>query len=146
MFMMPTIDMVATGKNIERLRKVAGLSVRDLQDVFGFATPQAIYKWQHGTAMPTIDNLVVLAALLQVKVDDILVVPLRKQKMPSSGIGSRTSENKLPLQANPSYKMLPTRKAAIKNHRQLPRKHLSVKNRPAFRRPVSLCFSLFYSS
>lgn len=74
MFMMPTIDMVATGKNIERLRKVAGLSVRDLQDVFGFATPQAIYKWQHGTAMPTIDNLVVLAALLQVKIDDILVV------------------------------------------------------------------------
>ena len=57
MFMMPTIDMVATGKNIERLRKIAGLSVRDLQDVFGFATPQAIYKWQHGTAMPTIDEL-----------------------------------------------------------------------------------------
>lgn len=74
MFAMPVIDMAATGKNIERMRKSAGLSVRDLQDVFGFATPQAIYKWQHGTAMPTIDNLVVLAALLQVKVDDILVV------------------------------------------------------------------------
>ena len=72
--MMPTIDMVATGKNIERLRKVAGLSVRDLQDVFSFATPQAIYKWQHGTAMPTIDNLVVLADVLQVRIDDILVV------------------------------------------------------------------------
>ena len=74
MFMMPTIDMVATGKNIERLRKAAGLSVRDLQEVFGFATPQAIYKWQHGTAMPTIDNLVVLADVLQVRIDDILVV------------------------------------------------------------------------
>lgn len=74
MIMMPTIDMAATGKNIERLRKTAGLSVKDLQDVFGFATPQAIYKWQHGTAMPTIDNLVVLAALLQVKIDDILVI------------------------------------------------------------------------
>lgn len=74
MFAMPVIDMAATGKNIERMRKSAGLSVRDLQDVFGFATPQAIYKWQHGTAMPTIDNLVVLAALLQIKVDDILVV------------------------------------------------------------------------
>lgn len=72
--MIPTIDMVATGKNIERLRNEAGLSVRDLQDVFGFSTPQAIYKWQHGTAMPTIDNLVVLAALLQVTIDDILVV------------------------------------------------------------------------
>ena len=74
MYAMPTIDMVATGKNIERLRKNAGLSVRDLQDVFGFGTPQAIYKWQHGTAMPTIDNLVVLADVLQVRIDDILVV------------------------------------------------------------------------
>ena len=74
MFTMPTIDMVATGKNIERLRKNAGISVRDLQDVFGFGTPQAIYKWQHGTAMPTIDNLVVLADVLQVRIDDILVV------------------------------------------------------------------------
>ncbi len=74
MYAMPTIDMVETGKNIERLRKLAGISVRDLQNVFGFGTPQAIYKWQHGTAMPTIDNLVVLADVLQVRIDDILVV------------------------------------------------------------------------
>jgi len=70
----PTIDMVGTGQNINRLRQAAGISVRDLQDIFGFATPQAIYKWQHGTALPTIDNLVVLAAVLGVKVDDILVM------------------------------------------------------------------------
>lgn len=79
MFVMPIIDMVATGKNIEMLRKAAGISVRDLQDVFGFGTPQAIYKWQHGAAMPTIDNLVVLAAVLQVKIDDILVVDVEVQ-------------------------------------------------------------------
>ena len=70
---LPVIDMVRTGQNIARLRKQAGLSVRDLQDVFGFATPQAIYKWQQGVALPTIDNLVVLAAVLQVRLDDILV-------------------------------------------------------------------------
>jgi len=52
MFTMPTINMVATGKNILRLREEAGLSVRDLQEIFGFATPQVIYKCQHGTAMP----------------------------------------------------------------------------------------------
>ena len=74
MFNMPAIDMVATGKNIIRLREKAGLTVRDLQDVFGFATPQAIYKWQHGTAMPNIDNLVVLANVLGVTMDDIIVV------------------------------------------------------------------------
>lgn len=71
---MPTIDMVATGRNIVRLREAAGMTVRDIQDIFGFATPQAVYKWQHGTAMPTIDNLVVLAAVFEVTVDQILVV------------------------------------------------------------------------
>ena len=69
----PTIDMVRTGQNINRLRKLAGVSVKDLQDVFGFATPQAIYKWQNGTALPTVDNLIVLAALFGVRIDDILV-------------------------------------------------------------------------
>ena len=70
----PTINLVATGQNIVRLRKAAGLSVKDLQDIFGFATPQAIYKWQKGTAMPTIDNLVVLAMVFRVKMDDIIIV------------------------------------------------------------------------
>lgn len=74
MFHFPTIDMVKTGQNIMRLRKQNGFSVKDLQEVFGFTTPQAIYKWQHGTAMPSIDNLVALAALFGVAVDDILVV------------------------------------------------------------------------
>lgn len=74
MNMIPTINMVATGRNVTRLREKAGLTVKDLQDVFGFATPQAIYKWQHGTALPTIDNLVVLAAVFDVAIDDILVI------------------------------------------------------------------------
>lgn len=70
----PTIDMMMTGQNIVDLRRNAGLSVKDLQDIFGFATPQAIYKWQHGTALPTIDNMVVLAAVFHVRIDDILVM------------------------------------------------------------------------
>lgn len=74
MFTIPAINMAKTGQNIVILRKQAGLSVKDLQDAFGFGTPQAIYKWQQGLALPTIDNLVVLAALLGVKIDDILVV------------------------------------------------------------------------
>lgn len=74
MIMLPAIDMVATGRNISMMRKQAGLSVKDLQDFFGFATPQAIYKWQHGAAMPTIDNLVALAMIFGVSMEDILVV------------------------------------------------------------------------
>lgn len=74
MFNIPTVDLVATGKNIEKLRKEAGLSVKDLQNIFGFGTPQAIYKWQHGTALPTVDNLVLLSAIFKVSIDKILVV------------------------------------------------------------------------
>ncbi len=70
----PTVNPEATGQNIVRLRKAAGLSVRDLQCILGFSTPQAIYKWQKGTAMPTIDNLVMLAMIFHVKMDDIVVV------------------------------------------------------------------------
>ena len=70
----PVVNMTATGRNIVRLRKQAGMTVRDLQDIFGFSNPQAIYKWQRGQAMPTIDNLVVLAAALGVGLDDIIIV------------------------------------------------------------------------
>ncbi len=69
----PVIDIAATGQNITRLRKAAGVSVRDLQAVMGFTNPQAIYKWQNGCCLPSIDNLVILAAVLDTTVDDILV-------------------------------------------------------------------------
>ena len=74
MYTMPVINMVKTGQNIMNLRVAAGLSVKDLQDILGFATPQAIYKWQHGTTLPTVDNLVVLAAVFHVHMDEILVL------------------------------------------------------------------------
>lgn len=83
----PTIDMVKTGQNIIKLREQAGLTVKDLQDIFGFTTPQAIYKWQHGTTMPTLDNLVVLASALNVHVDDILVLKTENE----AGVSGQTS-------------------------------------------------------
>ena len=72
--------MRETGKRIERLRKDAGLTVKDLQECFGFSTPQALYKWQSGMALPTVDNLVVLSKLLGVKVDDILALEDEMQR------------------------------------------------------------------
>ena len=74
MVRVPYINTVATGENIIRMRMEAGFTVKDMQAVFGFATPQAIYKWIHGTAMPSIDNLVILAAVLGVTIDEIIVV------------------------------------------------------------------------
>ena len=69
----PVIDLIATGQNIKNLRVAAGISVRDLQSILGFTNPQAIYKWQNGDSLPSIDNLVILAAVLGVTIDEILV-------------------------------------------------------------------------
>ncbi len=69
----PVIDLTATGKNIMSLRQARGMTVRDLQAYFGFAEPQAIYKWQSGKSLPTVDNLYALSVLLDVPMDDILV-------------------------------------------------------------------------
>lgn len=69
----PTIDLRATGENIIRLRKSNGLTVRELQEYFGFEEPQAIYKWQQGKSLPTVDNLFALSHLFGVSMNDILV-------------------------------------------------------------------------
>lgn len=70
---MPIIDMQETGKNIDRLRRERGLSVRDIQDFFGFGTVNTVYTWIRGKKLPSIDNLVILADMLGTTIDDILV-------------------------------------------------------------------------
>lgn len=69
----PTIDLKATGKRISTLRLEKGYSVKDLQDFFGFEQPQAIYKWQWGQSLPSVDNLFALSRLFNTSIDDILV-------------------------------------------------------------------------
>lgn len=69
----PVIDPAATGNNIRRLRMERGLTVKDLQSYFGFEEPRAIYKWQKGETLPSVDNLYALGSLLDVPMDQILV-------------------------------------------------------------------------
>ena len=70
---LPVVDIAATGEMINKLRKEAGLSVRDIQEVMGFSTPQAIYKWIWGKSMPKVDNLVILSALFNTSLDNIVI-------------------------------------------------------------------------
>lgn len=69
----PVIDIESTGANILRLRKLNGLSVKDLQEYFGFEEPQAIYKWQWGKCLPSVDNLFALSKLFNISIEEILV-------------------------------------------------------------------------
>lgn len=70
---MATIDMIATGANIKKIMKDKKMKVVDMQNIMGFNTPQAIYKWFRGDAMPSIDNMVIMASVLDIRIDDIIV-------------------------------------------------------------------------
>ena len=75
---LPVIDPAATGRNIVRLRRQAGLSVRDMQALFGFTTPQAIYKWQNGEALPTLEHIAALSRALGVTIEEIIAFESRE--------------------------------------------------------------------
>ena len=67
------VNAVETGKNIKRLREEKGITVKELQKIFGFDTPQAIYRWQRGEILPCLDNLLVLAKILDVQVENLII-------------------------------------------------------------------------
>ncbi len=77
----PVIDLAATGENISRLRRAKGLTVREVQSYFGFEEPQAIYKWQRGKSLPSVDNLYALSTLLEVSMNEILVSAAPKRNI-----------------------------------------------------------------
>lgn len=70
---MPIIDTQATGQNIKNMMTHNNMHISDIQDIFGFNTPQAIFKWFRGDSIPSIDNIVILASIFNVKIDDIII-------------------------------------------------------------------------
>ena len=73
---MPMINMQKTGANIKMLMKLNNIKVIQIQDILGFNTPQAIYKWLRGESMPSIDNMVILATLLNTTIDNIIITEM----------------------------------------------------------------------
>ena len=72
-FLRPVLDLDATGAKIKTLMKQRGITPRQMQLILNFPYVQTIYNWFAGKNMPTIDNLVVLAQVLGVAMDDIIV-------------------------------------------------------------------------
>lgn len=68
----PSIDMKATGKRIKQLRQINHLKVEDVSSYMGFESPQAVYKWQRGDSLPTVDNLYALSKLFNTPMDNII--------------------------------------------------------------------------
>lgn len=70
----PRIDLVRTGNHLTCLMKEKGITVKAMQDHLGLGSPQAIYKWKRGECLPTLDNLVAIALLLDTTIDKIIIV------------------------------------------------------------------------
>ena len=85
----PVIQGSKTGKKLKELRKKKGYKVAAICDCMGGISEQAVYKWERGDALPSIDNLLALSCLYRVPMEELLVYEetemvsfnLRKNKM-----------------------------------------------------------------
>lgn len=69
----PTLNVKETGIRIKSLRVSNGYSVEEVACYMGFTGPQAVYKWEWGRSLPTVDNLFALSRLYGVAIEEILV-------------------------------------------------------------------------
>ena len=68
----PVIDLQETGKQIRALRKERHLSVRTVCEFMGGISQQAVYKWEAGICLPSLDNMYALSKLFQVSINDMI--------------------------------------------------------------------------
>ena len=62
--------MITLGQRIAHYRKQAGLTQEELAEKCS-VTPQAVSKWENGTADPSTSNLIALAKLYGISAEDI---------------------------------------------------------------------------
>lgn len=75
-YLKPVLDLEATGAKIKTIMKQKGVTPRQLQLILGFPYVQTVYNWFSAKNMPTLDNLVVLAQVLGVTMDEIVVTKM----------------------------------------------------------------------
>ncbi|MBQ2571296.1 MAG: helix-turn-helix transcriptional regulator, partial [Treponema sp.] len=107
-FELPVIDVAETSKNLKKLRVQHGISVAEIQRLLGMENPQSIYTWENSDCkyLPRLDNLVTLAKLYKVSLDDLIVIKTEKADALSVGqpcvFSGLSSEDMSFLQENAS--------------------------------------------
>jgi transcriptional regulator with XRE-family HTH domain len=73
-------DKKMLGENIKNARTEAGISQKDLAD-FLYVTPQAVSRWENGTAEPSVEMIKKISDVLDVSVDWLMdVTPAPKEE------------------------------------------------------------------
>jgi len=76
----PVINVQKTAKNLSVARISAGLSVKDVQEAFGYSSSQLIRRWENGKCLPCAENLVILSHIYDVPVDNLLDITMVGQE------------------------------------------------------------------
>ena len=66
------LDNIGTGLRIKQIMKEKNVGIRNVSRVLNISF-QAVYRWQKGEVLPTLNNLFMLAQILGTNVDDLLV-------------------------------------------------------------------------
>lgn len=77
---MVRISKRGTGKNIRKLLAECGITVREVQEELELDSPQSVYKWLNGKALPSLENLLILGSMLNISMEQILVVEGTEEK------------------------------------------------------------------
>ena len=110
-FELPVIDVAETSKNLKKLRVQHGISVAEIQRLLGMENPQSIYTWENSACkyLTRLDNLVTLAKLYKVSLDDLIVIRTEKADALSVGqpcvFSGLSNENMIFFQENASRKV-----------------------------------------
>lgn len=71
---MKTVNVAETGKKLQRIRESKGLSVYRVEKMIDGCSKGAIYKWERGECLPRVDNLLILADIYGVSMEEMLVI------------------------------------------------------------------------
>ena len=101
-FSFPVIDVEKTSLKLKKIREKNNIKINVIQKLFNFDHPQAIYEWENpdSKTLPRLDNLVVLARLYDVPIDELVALktvrtenlPIREQLPPPYGIADADIE------------------------------------------------------
>ena len=69
----PVIDVEETGKNISKLRKANGITVKELSRYLGMENTNSVYRWFRGETLPSLDNLYAISVVFGVSMNEIVV-------------------------------------------------------------------------
>jgi transcriptional regulator with XRE-family HTH domain len=69
----PMINLRRTGYNIKMLREKQGMSVKSLSGFLEFESVQAVYNWEAGKTIPSLENLKLLSEIFEKSIEEILI-------------------------------------------------------------------------